>query len=271
MNKPLIAERFSKAMTTYAREANIQKQIAGKMIHLLKEYIPVPCPKVIEFGCGTGNYSRLLLQALRPEELLLNDLCPDMKSSCEDLLKEKQVSFLPGDAETIPFPKESSLITSCSALQWFESPEHFFERCNALLNMQGYFAFSTFGKDNMKEIRELTGNSLPYRTREELEAALSDYFDIVYSEEEIIPVPFESPMKVLYHLKQTGVNGLTAASPIASHSSAAIHQENNSLQRVWTRRDLQHFCERYSRKFTQDNSVSLTYHPIYIIAKKKEL
>lgn len=113
MNKPLIAERFSKAITTYAREANIQKQIAGKMIHLLKEYIPVPCPKVIEFGCGTGNYSRLLLQALRPEELLLNDLCPEMKYSCEDLLKEKQVSFLPGDAETIPFPKESSLITSC--------------------------------------------------------------------------------------------------------------------------------------------------------------
>lgn len=271
MNKPLIAERFAKAMTTYAREANIQKQIASKMIHLLKEHIPVPCPKVIEFGCGTGNYSRLLLQTLRPEELLLNDLCPDMKRSCEDLLKEKQVSFLPGDAETIPFPEESSLITSCSALQWFESPEHFFERCNTLLHTHGYFAFSTFGKDNMKEIRELTGNGLSYRSREELEAALSVHFDIIHSEEEIIPVSFESPMKVLYHLKQTGVNGLTATSPVPSHSSAAIHQENTSQQRVWTRRDLQHFCERYSSNFTQGDSVSLTYHPIYIIAKKKEL
>ena len=181
MNKRLIAERFSKAITTYPKEANVQRQIAGKMIRLLTEHIPSPCSKVIEFGCGTGIYSRMLLQALRPEELLLNDLCPDMKYCCEDLLMKKQVSFLPGDAETVSFPTESTLITSCSALQWFESPENFFERCNTLLNNQGYFAFSTFGKENMKEIRELTGNGLPYRSREELEVALSPHFDILYS------------------------------------------------------------------------------------------
>ena len=69
MNKRLIAERFSKAITTYPKEANVQRQIAGKMIRLLTEHIPSPCSKVIEFGCGTGIYSRMLLQALRPEEL----------------------------------------------------------------------------------------------------------------------------------------------------------------------------------------------------------
>ena len=63
MNKRLIAERFSKAITTYPKEANVQRQIAGKMIRLLTEHIPSPCSKVIEFGCGTGIYSRMLLQA----------------------------------------------------------------------------------------------------------------------------------------------------------------------------------------------------------------
>ena len=116
---------------------------------------------MIEFGCGTGVYSRMLLRTLRPEELLLNDLCPEMRYCCEDLLKEKQVSFLSGDAETIPFPDKSTLITSCSALQWFESPENFFKRCNTLLHSQGYFAFSTFGKKNMKEIRELPEQVFP--------------------------------------------------------------------------------------------------------------
>lgn len=268
MNKLLIAERFSKAMTTYPREANVQKQIAGKMIHLLKEYISTPCPKVIEFGCGTGIYSRMLLRTLRPEELLLNDLCPEMKYCCEDLLKEKHVSFLPGDAETVPFPNQSALITSCSALQWFESPESFFKRCNTLLNSQGYFAFSTFGKENMKEIRLLTGKGLPYRSREELETALSMHFDILHSEEEIISLSFENPMKVLYHLKQTGVNGLNGST---TQSPDTIQQENTPSQGIWTRRDLQHFCERYTRQFTLDTSVSLTYHPIYIIAKKKKV
>ena len=268
MNKRLIAERFSKAITTYPKEANVQRQIAGKMIRLLTEHIPSPCSKVIEFGCGTGIYSRMLLQALRPEELLLNDLCPDMKYCCEDLLMKKQVSFLPGDAETVSFPTESTLITSCSALQWFESPENFFERCNTLLNNQGYFAFSTFGKENMKEIRELTGNGLPYRSREELEVALSPHFDILYSEEELIPLSFEDPIKVLYHLKQTGVNGLsTQSSPTGkqendlcssdnnSKNNSRTNSKNNLPQQQWTRRDLQLFCERYTQEFTQGDTV----------------
>ncbi len=280
MNKRLISERFSKAITTYPREANVQRQIADKMIHLLAKHISSPCSKVIEFGCGTGIYSRMLLQTLRPEELLLNDLCPDMKYCCEDLLEKKQVSFLPGDAETVSFPTESTLITSCSALQWFESPENFFERCNTLLDNQGYFAFSTFGKENMKEIRELTGNGLPYRSREELEAALSPHFDILYSEEELIPLSFEDPIKVLYHLKQTGVNGLsTQSSPVgkqendlcSSDDNSKNNSKNNLPQQQWTRRDLQLFCERYTQEFTQGTSVSLTYHPIYIIAKKKKV
>ena len=232
------------------------------MIRLLTEHIPSPCSKVIEFGCGTGIYSRMLLQALRPEELLLNDLCPDMKYCCEDLLMKKQVSFLPGDAETVSFPTESTLITSCSALQWFESPENFFERCNTLLNNQGYFAFSTFGKENMKEV------------------ALSPHFDILYSEEELIPLSFEDPIKVLYHLKQTGVNGLsTQSSPTGKQENDLCSSDNNSKnnfknnlpQQQWTRRDLQLFCERYTQEFTQGASVSLTYHPIYIIAKKKKV
>ena len=48
MNKTIIAERFSKAISTYPREANVQRQIADKMIRLLQKHIPSPCPKVIE-------------------------------------------------------------------------------------------------------------------------------------------------------------------------------------------------------------------------------
>lgn len=42
MNKRLIAERFSKAITTYPREANVQRQIADKMIRLLAKHISSP-------------------------------------------------------------------------------------------------------------------------------------------------------------------------------------------------------------------------------------
>ena len=41
-------------------------------------------------------------------------------------------------------------------------------------------------------------------------------------------------------------------------------------KRVWTRGRLQSFCEEYIRMYGKDDrSVSLTYHPIYVIARKR--
>lgn len=45
MNKTIIAERFSKAIATYPREANVQRQIADKMIRLLKNISSLPARK----------------------------------------------------------------------------------------------------------------------------------------------------------------------------------------------------------------------------------
>ena len=151
---------------------------------------------IVEFGCGTGCYSRLLLHALQPETLLLNDLCPEMRECICDLLPAGEplphkpllyddkvelygakvplekakvplygtplispaVSFLPCDAETLDFPQGTDLITSCSTLQWFADTERFFTRCHHFLSDGGILAFSTFGKRNMQEIHTLTGH-----------------------------------------------------------------------------------------------------------------
>lgn len=89
MNKALIAERFSKAIGTYAQKADIQQQIAEKMTCLLQQHLPAtPFNKVVEFGCGTGNYSRLLYHTLQPKQFFLNDLCNGMQACCHDLLDQ---------------------------------------------------------------------------------------------------------------------------------------------------------------------------------------
>lgn len=118
MNKALIAERFSKAIGTYAQKADIQQQIAEKMTCLLQQHLPAtPFNKVVEFGCGTGNYSRLLYHTLQPKQFFLNDLCNGMQACCHDLLDQGAI-FLTGDAETLDFPEDTELLTSCSTLQW---------------------------------------------------------------------------------------------------------------------------------------------------------
>lgn len=264
MDKRLIAERFAKARGTYGREARVQQQVAEKMLHLLTGVVLTsssPAGKVlqenssprfrriVEFGCGTGSYSRLLYHTLHPQMLLLNDLCSEMEECIKDL-SNPDVHFLPGDAEQMDFPQDTDLITSCSTLQWFTAPELFFTRCNRFLADEGILAFSTFGKKNMQEIRHLTGHGLDYLPLEALQALLSPHYDILYASEEIVPLPFTTPLQVLQHLKQTGVTG--------------------TEKKMWTRGRLQTFCDDYVRLFSDaSRNVLLTYHPIYIIAKKK--
>ena len=90
--------------------------------------LPTHFRHIVELGCGTGSYSRILLNTLQPETLLLNDLCRDMEE-CVGELCTTRVSFLPGDAEALDFPAETDLITSCSTLQWFNDPGAFLTRC----------------------------------------------------------------------------------------------------------------------------------------------
>lgn len=263
IDKALVARRFAHARSTYGREAHVQQQVAEKMLRLLTEHVCAstqsasgstrPFRHIAEFGCGTGSYSRLLLHTLQPENLLLNDLCPEMEECIKDICNEdskERVSFLPCDAETLDFPQGIDLITSCSTLQWFTDTKRFFDRCYRFLSDNGILAFSTFGRKNMEEIRTLTGHGLDYLCLDNLKALLSPHFEILYAEEEIVVLPFNTPLEVLQHLKQTGVTG--------------------TEKKIWTRGRLQTFCNEYIRLYENTNhSVSLTYHPIYIIAKKR--
>ena len=203
-----------------------------------------------------------MLQTLQPDTLLLNDLCREMEECVGELCSaqaiprkegstETEVRFLPGDAESLDFPEYTDLITSCSTLQWFNDPEAFFLRCHHALAKDGILAFSTFGTENMHQIRRLTGHGLDYLPAQRLQQLLAPHFDVLHAEEEIVSLSFTTPQAVLKHLKQTGVTG--------------------TEKRIWTRGRLQRFCEEYIRQFTDaDGNVTLTYHPIYIIAKNKK-
>lgn len=90
---------------------------------------------------------------------------------------------------------------------------------------------------------------MPYLSLEELKEALRSDYELLYCHEEKLSLSFQSPMDVLKHLKATGVTGIR--------------------QSQWTKGSLATFCNRYQEIYSQpDHTVRLTYHPIYIIAKK---
>ncbi len=249
MDKGLIRRRFAKAVGSYTQQANVQRNIAVRLSGLVNRYVPASSRnKVLEVGCGTGLFTRNFLLDSRPEQLLLNDICPEMRTCFSDILG-KSIRFEAGDAETLEFPGGQDLIVSCSTIQWFDNPERFLMDCRNLLNKNGFLAVSTFGPQNMAEVTSLTDSALPYRSLQELCTELRKEYKVVYSKEEMIRMSFPSPLDVFKHLKETGVTGIRDFR--------------------WTKGALSDFCRCYEERYRQpDGKVMLTYHPIYIICRK---
>ncbi|WP_206531820.1 malonyl-ACP O-methyltransferase BioC [Sphingobacterium sp. DR205] len=255
IDKQRVRSRFSRAAMSYHSTAVIQGQIAEKMITLLQGFIPMRPDRVLEIGCGTGLFSSLLLQHFLPKHIIFNDISPEMITRVTDMVKSQhpssQYCFICDDAESCPLPEQLDVIASCSTIQWFERRGSFFARCHSALLENGILAFSTFGEENMREMSATTQVGLSYGSKSELVAELVALgYEILLAEEELLRLYLESPLQVLNHLKQTGVTGIT------SHG--------------WTKGKLQAYCNAYTARYTVGREVTLTYHPIYIIAKKRK-
>ena len=130
------------------------------------------------------------------------------------------------------------LIVSNATLQWIENFEPLVKKLETLLNPNGELIFSTFGKENFREIYHLLGTSLNYYSEKELK----DLFKTSTITPEIHIMAFSEPKEVLRHLQLTGVNAIE--------------------QKSWTKKDLIKFENGY--KNICSKRPTLTYNPIYI-------
>ena len=250
INKRVIERQFRRSMDSYDDHAVVQQRVATRLLALLAGELTTPPSRILELGCGTGLLTRLVAGRFPGAVLHVNDIVPEMcrRTALRHGLPE--TSILPGDAEDIPLPGQYDLILSASTFQWFTRPTDTLRRFRDHLSDNGLLAFSTFGRDNLLEIRELTHRGLPYRDREEMHAMLAPLFDILEEKEEHHRLLFPTPLDALHHLKRTGVNASVPPVP-------------------WTRGRLALFADRYRALFGQQGGVPLTYHVQYYICKPK--
>lgn len=245
LNKNLVAQRFAKAGQSYSEHAVVQKKICQNLTRLLQQFCPRTMSRVFEIGCGSGNLTRLITASFQIEELILNDLYADVQ---QHFNSHESLKWLIGDVETLDLPQQLDMIVSGSALQWMQDLPRLLEHCTASLVDQGWLCFSTFGPKNLFEIKELTGQGLSYWSIENWNSALTQAgFEILHLSESETQLYFDSPKAVLQHLKATGVTA--------------------TAQHRWTKQTLQQFYQDYDR-FKHAEGYSLTYHPIYCIARR---
>jgi malonyl-CoA O-methyltransferase len=253
VDKRLVRERFLRSTSTYDRHATVQETMARRLAGLLGNTLDVSRPlRVLELGCGTGLLTRHLVEQLPITDWTGNDLADTFHSVSDKvrgLTDLPTLRFLEGDMEEIQLPSHVDLVVSNAAIQWLTDPYAFFTKVAEALTPDGTLAFATFGPGNLREIAATADTSLPYRCSDEYRDLLDSDFQIAHVEERESTLTFPTPVDVLQHLKRTGANAL--------------------VRRQWTRGDLTHFSELYQRLFGSDQGVTLTFHPITLIAQKK--
>ena len=242
MNKELIRQRFKRKLNSYNKNARIQKQMAEKLIG----FVPT-CkeekPKILEIGCGTGLLTELAVNKIPFSSYTALDIVGECKDFINNIHTE--IKFVSNDIEEYidETDKSFDLIISNASLQWVENLTDFAEKLVKKLNPNGKLLFSTFGKENFREIYYVLGKSLNYHSKKELESKLYEYQPKI--EEEIRIMAFNSPKDVLKHIQNTGVNALS--------------------QETWTKKDLINFEQEYNAFCS--NRPTLTYNPVLIQKK----
>ena len=246
INKALVAQRFAKAGQSYVEHAVVQKQISAQLFKYLKVYCPQNLASVLEIGCGSGNLTHLFHSYFQVDQLFLNDLYADVDQHFSTI---ENIAWLIGDIEQLHLPQSLDAVISSSALQWMTDLPTLLHRIHDALKPNAYFGFSTFGSDNLTEIKQLTGQGLNYISLEFLKRQLEQQnFEVLLIEQEVKQIYFDHPKAVLQHLKATGVT-----------ATAKSHR--------WTKQSLQQFYSDY-QQFYDEQGFRLTYHPIYVIARR---
>ena len=246
IDKVLVAQRFAKAGQSYIDQAVVQKQISAQLFEYLKAYCPQSLNSVLEIGCGSGNLTHLFQTHFQFEQLFLNDLYADVEQHFSTI---ENIAWLIGDIEQLHLPQSLDAVISSSALQWMTDLPKLLHRIHDALKPKGYLGFSTFGENNLIEIKKLTGQGLNYVGLESLKRQLEQQgFEILLIQQDHKQVYFDHPKSVLQHLKATGVT-----------ATAKSHR--------WTKQSLQQFYSDY-QQFYDEQGFRLTYHPIYVIARR---
>ncbi len=239
INKKAVGEKFESSASTYDENAIVQNRIAATLWKLWRENMTSQPCSILEIGAGTGMLTIEYAPVLTDADITTWDLT----NAIRPLPTGKAVT---GDAEELVYdalPDSFDTIVSASTFQWFNSLPMFLNNASRIMRRGGILAFSTFGHDNMKELSAITGSSLRYFSKQELCDMIPEGFEICEALEERITMYFNSPRDILVHLRDTGVNG--------------VYTPSNNLARI---------MHEYPR---HDEGCPLTYHPIYIIARKK--
>jgi malonyl-CoA O-methyltransferase len=213
IDKDRLIRNFSRYAHLYDKYASIQRLAAKELI---KEITQKNVTNILEIGCGTGNYTKLLKERFKEATIQALDISKKMVETAQKKLVGKGVEFIVADAEAMVIGPSFSLITSNAAFQWFDNLGRVCKKYKEALRENGVLAFSSFGPLTFWELnrclniaigKNVSLSSAYFLDKGMLEEILKRDFKKVIIRELITKEKYHSLKELLWKIKYTGTRG----------------------------------------------------------------
>jgi len=220
IGKQRIRQRFSRAAATYDAHADVQKDLALRLLRELPEGNGAErIERILEIGCGTGYFTALLAGRYPEARITALDFAEGMAQLAGKRLKgQRNVSVLCEDGERFlaACPGPFDLICANSTLQWFDDLGAALGRIGRLLSAQGCFVGVLFGPRTFTELSHGLSRVFGQEVRlpphdfpagEHLQGMLGKIFPRFSVQEELQLRNYRTLLDLLDHIRKTGTGG----------------------------------------------------------------
>lgn len=253
-----LARRFSRAAADYDRLTEVQRRIAARLALRLE---PLPHQeRILEIGCGTGHFTRLLCRRFPAARFWAIDIAAAMIRRAREALPGRGISWIVSDARQDLPATTFDLIASSSSLHWMLPLDRLFLRLHRHLAPSGHLIFALTCDGSFRELRESRRRvaprkeprgRLPART-EVLDDLTAAGFRIELAEEQTIVQRAVDAAAFLNALHRQGVTG-------------GVFSQGNALL---TRGEIRALIADYNARFPHpDGGVRATYEILYVQAR----
>ena len=213
IDKKVIEKNFSKYAKFYDRYADIQSLCAQE---LMTNVIGKSFKNILDIGCGTGNFTKILRQTFPDSQIKAIDISKNMVALAQDKLKDKNIEFIVLDAEDIETDAKFDLISSNVSFQWFQNLPESLKIYKNMLEEGGEIIFSTFGPLTFSELGKCLKNSFggenslsatEFISFKNLKRTMESIFKEVDIKEKSYKKEYKSLPDLLKNIKYTGAKG----------------------------------------------------------------
>lgn len=250
-----ICKSFNQHAHEYERAALVQQEIGQRLFERL-DYLKIAPRYVLDLGCGTGVFTRLLKKKYPQAHVVACDIAFAMLQHT----KKKQGwrrkwSLVNGDMLALPFADGVfDLVFANQVIHWASPLAAVLKEINRVMNQEACLMFSTLGADTFKELNHSwaqVDNFAHANTFMDMhdvgDNLLAQRFLDPVVDMEVLTVHYTSLKELLQSLKAQGVRNINQA-------------RNKGLTGKGAR---QAFAQAYQQFCTAEAKYPVTYEVVY--------